>query len=60
MVNVMTEMDLLELTLMPKGEYFGGGGGLAAADALTHWGRDNTTAISQTTLSSAFSWMKML
>ena len=58
MVNVMTEMDLLELTLMLKGEYFGGG--LAAADTLTHWGRDNTAAISQTTLSSAFSWMKML
>ena len=26
---------------------------------LTHWGRDNMAAISQTTLSSAFSWMKM-
>ena len=27
---------------------------------LTHWGRDKMDAISQTTLSSAFSWMKML
>ena len=26
----------------------------------THWGRDKMTAISQTTLSIAFSWMKML
>ena len=28
--------------------------------ALTHWGRDKMAAISQTTLSNAFSWMKML
>ena len=27
---------------------------------LTHWGRDEIDAISQTTLSNAFSWMKML
>ena len=27
---------------------------------LTHWGRDKMDAISQTTLSIAFSWMKML
>ena len=27
---------------------------------LTHWGRDNMAAISLTTLSNAFSWMKML
>ena len=26
---------------------------------LTHWGRDRMEAISQTTFSSAFSWMKM-
>ena len=26
---------------------------------LTHWGRDNMPAISQTTLSNAFSWMKI-
>ena len=26
---------------------------------LTHWGRDNMAAISQTTLSKAFSWMKI-
>ena len=26
---------------------------------LTHWGRDNMAAISQPTLSNAFSWMKM-
>ena len=29
-------------------------------EELTHWGRDNMAAISQTTLSKAFSWMKML
>ena len=28
-------------------------------DSLTHWGRHQTGAISQTTFSSAFSWMKM-
>ena len=27
---------------------------------LTHWGRDKIAAVSQTTLSNAFSWMKML
>ena len=27
---------------------------------LTHWGRDKMAAISQTALSNAFSWMKML
>ena len=27
--------------------------------ALTHWGRDKMDAISQTTFSSAFSWMKI-
>ena len=27
---------------------------------LTHWGRDNMAAISQMTLSNAFSWMKIL
>ena len=27
---------------------------------LTHWGRDKMAAVSQTTLSDAFSWMKML
>ena len=27
---------------------------------LTHWGRDKMAAISQTTLSNAFSWIKML
>ena len=27
---------------------------------LTHWGRDKMAAISQTTLSNAFSWLKML
>ena len=27
---------------------------------LTHWGRDKMAAFSQTTLSNAFSWMKML
>ena len=26
---------------------------------LTHWGRDKIAAISQTTVSNAFSWMKM-
>ena len=29
-------------------------------DVLTHWGRDKMAAISQTTLSNTFSWMKML
>ena len=28
--------------------------------ALTHWGRDKMAAVFQTTLSNAFSWMKML
>ena len=28
--------------------------------ALTHWGRDKLNALSQTTFSNAFSWMKML
>ena len=28
--------------------------------SLTHWGRDKMAAIIQTTLSNAFSWMKML
>ena len=27
---------------------------------LTHWGRDKMAAVSQTALSNAFSWMKML
>ena len=27
---------------------------------LTHWGRDKMTAFSQTTLSNAFFWMKIL
>ena len=27
---------------------------------LTHWGRDKMAAVSQTTLSNSFSWMKML
>ena len=37
------------------------GGHFTACDArgLTHWGRDKMDAISQTTLSSAFSWKKM-
>ena len=29
------------------------------SELLTHWGRDKMDAISQTTFSSAFSWMKM-
>ena len=28
--------------------------------SLTHWGRDKAAAISQMTLSNAFSWMQML
>ena len=28
--------------------------------SLTHWGRDKIATISQTTLSNAFSWMKMV
>ena len=31
-----------------------------SAQLLTHWGRDKMAAIAQTTLSNAFSWMKML
>ena len=33
---------------------------LELTSSLTHWGRDKMDAISQTTLSNAFSWMKML
>ena len=29
------------------------------SNSLTHWGRDKMAAISQTTLSNAFSWMKI-
>ena len=29
-------------------------------NTLTHWGRDKMAAVSQRTLSNAFSWMKML
>ena len=32
---------------------------LGIVSSLTHWGRDKMAAISQTTLSNAFSWMKM-
>ena len=32
---------------------------MASISKLTHWGRDKMDAISQTTFSSAFSWMKM-
>ena len=32
----------------------------AAVAVLTNWGRDKMAIISQTTLSNAFSWMKML
>ena len=32
---------------------------LAKYSALTHWGRDKMDALSQTTFSSAFSWMKI-
>ena len=33
--------------------------GVLKVSFLTHWGRDKMDAISQTTFSSAFSWMKM-
>ena len=33
---------------------------LAFSIVLTHWGRDKMAAISQTTLSNTFYWMKML
>ena len=36
------------------------GGWYAFGKTLTHWGRDKMTAISQTTLSIAFSRVKML
>ena len=32
----------------------------ASVLALTHWDRDKMSALSQTTLSNAFSWMQML
>ena len=32
----------------------------ATMNELTHWGWDKMAAVSQTTLSNAFSWMKML
>ena len=32
---------------------------LLASRSLTHWGRDKMAAISQTTFSNAFSWMKI-
>ena len=35
------------------------GGGLIIIVQLTHWGPDKIDAISQTTFSNAFSWMKM-
>ena len=34
--------------------------GISGPRTLTHWGRDKMAAVSQTTLSSAFLWMKML
>ena len=34
--------------------------GLAPVVLLTHWGRYKMAAVSQTTLSNAFSWMRML
>ena len=33
---------------------------LLFGEYLTHWGRDKMAVVSQTTLSNAFSWMKML
>ena len=33
--------------------------GVKWSSLLTHWGRDKMAAISQTTFSNAFSWMKM-
>ena len=32
----------------------------SAPEGLTHWGWDNIAAISQTTLSNTFPWMKIL
>ena len=34
--------------------------GSCSSLVLTHWGRDKMAAFSQTTLSNAFSWMKIL
>ena len=34
--------------------------GITRNSSLIHWGRDKMAAIFQTTLSNAFSWMKML
>ena len=33
-------------------------GSILVIDGLIHWGRDKMAAISQTTFSNAFSWMK--
>ena len=41
-------------------ETFTGTNALSSINILTHWGRDKMTAFSQTTLSNAFSWMKIL
>ena len=45
--------DKMPLTEIPKGSW-------AHAGFLTHWGRDKMAAVSQSTLSNAFSGMKML
>ena len=47
--NMASEMKLFKL--LPH---------LPGANELTHWGRDKMDTISQTTFSSALSWMKML
>ena len=69
MVIVMGK-DLVRQILVTKGQLFLRRPGFYLVDkvfqglgkdlALTYWGRDKMGAISQTTFSSAFSWMKML
>ena len=60
----MASLDHNELTLlMLEEEYsslFGQYHACWSSASLTHWGRDKMAAVSQTTLSNAFSWMKML
>ena len=46
-------------TLSFKSVHATTGSGRYTCPVLTHWGRDKMDAISQTTFSSAFSWMKM-
>ena len=54
MLKIMFGFDLLWVTILI--DYYASWLPLCH---LTHWGRDKMAAFSQTTLSNAFSWMKM-